>query len=183
MLNYIAIRLVDYLLSTEPIRRPGRFDPISQAVEESARLPKLGRRRPAGPRRDHPRAPGGIRRLVAAVPVDDRIPLPRRRREPQSSRLRGDGRGRDVHACDVSGRRARRSGRDGAVTRGPVQRLSRVLVRVTASTRSPSRCSGRTHPVRGRRSPHSCSGSCEPGAIGMQAATAVPVDIIIVIQA
>ena len=42
MMNYIAYRVVDYMLSTEPIRRTGRTDPISKAVEESARLPKIG---------------------------------------------------------------------------------------------------------------------------------------------
>ncbi len=41
MLNYIAIRLVDYLLSTDTFRRTGRTDPISKTVPESARFPNL----------------------------------------------------------------------------------------------------------------------------------------------
>jgi simple sugar transport system permease protein len=41
MMNYVAYRLVDYLLRTEFIRRPGRTDPISRSVAESARLPHL----------------------------------------------------------------------------------------------------------------------------------------------
>lgn len=41
MLNYIAFRTVDYLLKTEIFRRAGRTDPISKAVGEGARLPHL----------------------------------------------------------------------------------------------------------------------------------------------
>ncbi|MGE3621746.1 MAG: ABC transporter permease [Acidimicrobiia bacterium] len=39
MLNYVALRLLDYALSTEAFRRPGRNDPISPPMRESARLP------------------------------------------------------------------------------------------------------------------------------------------------
>jgi simple sugar transport system permease protein len=42
MLNFIALRLVDYLLKTEPVRRAGRSDPISKQVAGSATLPNLG---------------------------------------------------------------------------------------------------------------------------------------------
>jgi general nucleoside transport system permease protein len=41
MLNYIAYRLVDYLLKTTLFQREGRNDPISKNVEESAQLPAL----------------------------------------------------------------------------------------------------------------------------------------------
>lgn len=41
MLNYVAYRTVDYLLKTDTFRRTGRTDPISKAVAESARLPEL----------------------------------------------------------------------------------------------------------------------------------------------
>ncbi len=41
MLNLISFRLVDYLLRNPPIQRPGRSDPISRSVLESAELPKL----------------------------------------------------------------------------------------------------------------------------------------------
>lgn len=41
MMNYIAFRLVDYLLNTETFRRSGRTDPITKAVGEGARLPKI----------------------------------------------------------------------------------------------------------------------------------------------
>lgn len=41
MMNYIAYRLVDYMLKTDFVRRTGRTDPISKAVAESARLPRL----------------------------------------------------------------------------------------------------------------------------------------------
>jgi len=41
MLNLTAFRLVDYLLRNPPIQRPGRSDPISRSVLESADLPRL----------------------------------------------------------------------------------------------------------------------------------------------
>ena len=41
MLNYIAYRLVDYLLKTELFQREGRNDPISKNIEPSAQLPAL----------------------------------------------------------------------------------------------------------------------------------------------
>jgi simple sugar transport system permease protein len=41
MLNYIAYRLVDYLLKSTLFQREGRNDPISKSVEESAQLPAL----------------------------------------------------------------------------------------------------------------------------------------------
>lgn len=42
MLNFIALRLVDYLLKTDAVRRAGRTDPISRQVADSATLPSLG---------------------------------------------------------------------------------------------------------------------------------------------
>lgn len=41
MLNFIALRLVDYLLRNPPIQKPGRNDPISKSVLDSASLPGL----------------------------------------------------------------------------------------------------------------------------------------------
>jgi simple sugar transport system permease protein len=41
MLNLIAFRLVDYLLRVPWIQRPGRADPISRTVLDSAELPRL----------------------------------------------------------------------------------------------------------------------------------------------
>jgi len=41
MLNWIAIRLVEWALKTPFIQAPGRSDPISKDVLESARLPRL----------------------------------------------------------------------------------------------------------------------------------------------
>jgi general nucleoside transport system permease protein len=41
MLNFIAYRLTDYLLRNPPIQKPGRTDPISESVLQSAQLPKL----------------------------------------------------------------------------------------------------------------------------------------------
>jgi simple sugar transport system permease protein len=41
MLNFIAMRITDYLLRNPPIQKPGRSDPISQSVLASAQLPRL----------------------------------------------------------------------------------------------------------------------------------------------
>ena len=41
MLNLIATQLTGYLLRNPPIQKPGRHDPISQSVLDSAMLPKL----------------------------------------------------------------------------------------------------------------------------------------------
>lgn len=41
MLNLIALRLVDFLLRNPPIQRPGRSDPISRSVLDSAELPRI----------------------------------------------------------------------------------------------------------------------------------------------
>lgn len=41
MLNMIAFRLVDYFLRLPAIQRPGRADPISKSVLDSAELPRL----------------------------------------------------------------------------------------------------------------------------------------------
>lgn len=41
MLNFIALRLVDFLLKTDLFQREGRNDPISKNVQSSAALPQL----------------------------------------------------------------------------------------------------------------------------------------------
>ena len=42
MLNFIALFMVNYLLKTSLFQEPGRNDPISQQVNESAQFPTLG---------------------------------------------------------------------------------------------------------------------------------------------
>jgi simple sugar transport system permease protein len=41
MLNFIALRLVDYFLTVNYFQQEGRNDPVSQSVKESAEYPKL----------------------------------------------------------------------------------------------------------------------------------------------
>lgn len=41
MMNWIAIRLLDYLLRTPVLQAPGRTDPVSKSVLESAYLPRI----------------------------------------------------------------------------------------------------------------------------------------------
>ena len=41
MMNFIALRLVDFLLKTTLFQREGRNDPVSKTVEASAQLPQL----------------------------------------------------------------------------------------------------------------------------------------------
>ena len=42
MLNYVALYLLQWLLTTNAFQRPGRNDPISPTVDASARLPQWG---------------------------------------------------------------------------------------------------------------------------------------------
>ena len=42
MLNYIAVNLLTFLLKTTTFQRPGRTDPLSKEVADSARLPSFG---------------------------------------------------------------------------------------------------------------------------------------------
>ena len=41
MLNFIALRLVDYFLKTSLYQQPGRDDPVSQTIATSAKFPRL----------------------------------------------------------------------------------------------------------------------------------------------
>jgi simple sugar transport system permease protein len=41
MLNFIALRLTDYLLRNPPVQKAGRSDPISESILPSAELPRL----------------------------------------------------------------------------------------------------------------------------------------------
>ena len=41
MLNLVAVQLTNYLLRNPPIQKPGRHDPVSSSVLQSAELPKL----------------------------------------------------------------------------------------------------------------------------------------------
>jgi general nucleoside transport system permease protein len=42
MLNYVALYLLSWLLTTSAFRRPGRTDPISPVVDSNAQFPKFG---------------------------------------------------------------------------------------------------------------------------------------------
>jgi ABC-type uncharacterized transport system permease subunit len=42
MLNYVALYLLSWLLTTSAFRRPGRTDPISPVVDHNAQYPKFG---------------------------------------------------------------------------------------------------------------------------------------------
>ncbi len=47
MLNFVALRLLDYFLRSDPFQRPDRDDPISPPVNESARFPNISDSFPA----------------------------------------------------------------------------------------------------------------------------------------
>lgn len=181
MLNYIAIRFVDYLLSTEAIRRTGRSDPISKAVQESARLPKLG----GGDLRVHA---GIILALLAAYGVWwllFRSTVGFRFRavgaNPKAAAYAGMGVGATyVLAMCLAGGLAGLAG---------TAQLLGVQYSVFPGFSSgygfdaiAIALLGRTHPI-GVVLAAFLFGILRSGAIGMQAATAVPVDIIVVIQA
>ena len=87
MLNYVAIYLLQWSLTTSQFERPGREDPISPVVDPNAQYPQIG---------DTRLHTGFLLallarglRLVAAEPVDGRLRAARGRRRPDASGPRG----------------------------------------------------------------------------------------------
>ena len=184
MLNYISYYLLDYLLRTDAFQRPGRDDPISKPVAESARLPELSfgdidRPRRAVPARWPPpsssggcstgRRSGFRMRAVGA--------------NPYAAALRGHERRRHVHAGDAASPAAWPGWRHGQHPRAaqlqPHRRLLR-LHRLRRHRRGPARPG---QPGRRRSAPPSCSACSGRAPPACRRPRRRPVDIIVVIQA
>jgi ABC-type uncharacterized transport system permease subunit len=179
MLNFIALRLTDYLLLTETYRRPGRADPISKPVAESAELPRL-----AGDLRIHA---GIIVALLAAYAIWwllFRSTIGFRFRAVGANPSAGAYAGMSVGGTYILAMvlAGGLSGLAGTST------LLGVRMSMTGGFAGfgfdaiALALLGRTHPA-GVIAASFLFGVLRAGATGMQAATSTPVDIIIVIQA
>ena len=135
MLNYIMYNLLSFLLGTTIAPAAARAVEPDQPESSpaNARLPHVGGPPPqvdagflVGPGR-------GRGRVVAAVPVHDRVPVPHGGRQPERGAQRGDERRAELGAGDADRRRAGRAGRrrghPGAAAAPHVQQLRHVRLR------------------------------------------------------
>jgi general nucleoside transport system permease protein len=179
MLNFIALRFVDYMLSTDTFRRPGRADPISRTVAESAQLPSLA---------PDLRAHWGVFLALAVAWVVWWFLF----RSTIGFRFRAVGSNPDAASyagMSVGGTYVLAMCLAGALAGlAGANQLLGVRKSLTGGftgygfTAIALALIGRTHPV-GVILAALLFGVLRAGAVGMQAATAIPVDIIVVIQA
>lgn len=180
MLNFIALRGVDYLLSLESFQRPNRNDPISPPVAESARLPDL-----PGPFEVHI---GFVFAILAAAGVWwllERSTIGFRMRavgaNPEAARAAG----MNVAATylltmAVAGGLAGLAGTSNLLGR-PGYSLIGGFYREIGFDAIALALVGRSKPG-GVVAAALLFGALKAGSTGMQAATNTPVDIIVVIQ-
>jgi ABC-type uncharacterized transport system permease subunit len=182
MLNYISYYLLDYALRTDAFQRPGREDPISKAVPESARLPEVS----FGDITVHA---GLFLALAAAVVVWwllDRSTVGFRLRavgaNPFASRYAGMAIGGTyVLAMLVAGGLAGLAGTTNILGRPSFSLTTRYYAFLGFDAIAVALL-GRSNPA-GVLGAAFLFGVFRSGATGMQAATSTPVDIIVVIQA
>jgi general nucleoside transport system permease protein len=182
MLNYISYYLLDYALRTDAFQRPGREDPISKAVAESARLPEVS----FGNIVVHA---GLFIALAAAVVVWwllDRSTVGFRMRavgaNPFASRYAGMAVGGTyILAMVIAGGLAGLAGTSNILGRPGFSLTSRYYSDIGFDAIAVALL-GRANPA-GVLGAAFLFGVFRSGATGMQAATSTPVDIIVVIQA
>jgi simple sugar transport system permease protein len=182
MLNYISYRLLDYALRSTAFQRPGRQDPISKPVAESARLPDIG----FGDMTVHA---GLFLALAAAVAVwwlFDRSTVGFRLRavgaNPFASRYAGMSVGGTyVLAMLLAGGLAGLAGTSNILGR-PSFSLTGGYYAFLGFDAIAVALLGRANPA-GVLGAAFLFGVLRSGSTGMQAATSTPVDIIVVIQA
>lgn len=181
MLNFIALRLLDFLLSTDAFQREGRNDPITAPVAESARLRELSP--------DFPVTWGLFGALAAAAGVWwllERSTIGFRMRavgaNPAAARYAGMGVGATyLLSMGLAGGLAGLAGSANvlgvssfSLTPGYYQFIGFDAIALALL--------GRARPA-GVVAAALLFGVLRSGATGMQAATETPVDIIVVIQA
>jgi len=181
MLNYVAMFLTYYLLSTALFQRPGRTDPISRAVDSAAMLPSLA----ALNLRLHAGALLAVAVAIAVYFLLWRTTLGFEFRavgaNPDASRAAGIGVGRViVLAMSLSGGLAGLAG---------ANIILGVQYSITPGFSSGLGFDGITVALLGRGNPAGVVaaallfGGLRAGAVQMQAATSTPVDIVQVIEA
>jgi ABC-type uncharacterized transport system permease subunit len=182
MLNYISYRLLDYALSTDSFRRPGRNDPISPQVHESARLPDLA----VGDIRAHAglvialAAGAGVWWLLGRSTVGFRLRSVGA--NPHASRYAGmNVSGAYLLAMALAGGLAGLAGTSNILGR-PSYSLSGGYFSEVGFDAIAVALLGRANPV-GVLASAFLFGVLRAGSTGMQASTSTPVDIIVIIQA
>ncbi|HLM64901.1 MAG TPA: ABC transporter permease [Acidimicrobiales bacterium] len=182
MLNYISYRLLDYALRSTAFQRPGRNDPISKPVHESARLPEIT----AGDMRVHA---GLFIALAAAVAVWwllGRSTVGFRMRavgtNPFASRYAGMKVGATyMLSMAIAGGLAGLAGTSNILGRPSFSLTGGFYAEIGFDAIAVALL-GRANPF-GVLAAAFLFGVLRAGSTGMQAATQTPVDIIIVIQA
>jgi ABC-type uncharacterized transport system permease subunit len=180
MLNFIALRLLNYILSVDAFQRSGRNDPITPPVHESARLPEL-----PGPLEVHA---GLLLALLAAVGVWwllERSTLGFRMRavgtNPDAARAAGMSvPGTYLLSMALAGGLAGLAGTSNVLGRPSFSVTGGFYFQVGFDAIALALV-GRSKPG-GVVAAAFLFGALKAGSTGMQAATEVPVDIIVVIQ-
>ncbi|HEX9822880.1 MAG TPA: ABC transporter permease [Actinomycetota bacterium] len=181
MMNFIALRLLDYLLLRQPFQRPDRPDPISKVVEPSAELPGI----PGSSLRVHL---GILLALAAAYGVWWLLFRTTKGFEfravgsnPAAARYAGIGVGATyVLAMALAGGLGGLGGASQLL--GLQKYLSGGFASGIGFTAIALALLGKAHPL-GVVGASFLFGMLQAGSTAMQAATSTPVDIIVVIQA
>jgi len=180
MLNFVALRLLDYALSTDTFRREGRSDPISPEMPGSVRLPV--------PFDDLPVHVGFPMALLVAYGcwwLLQRTTVGFRMRavgaNPRAARYAGMGvAGTVVLSMAVAGGLAGLGGT--SILLGSTPRLTGGFFASVGFDAIALALLGRATPV-GVVGAGLLFGALQAGSTGMQAQTSTPIDIIFVIQA
>jgi general nucleoside transport system permease protein len=183
MLNYVAYRLLDYALRSDTFQRPGRNDPISKPVAESAHLPEVS----IGELTVHAglfialAAAWGAWWLLGSSTVGFRMRAVGA--NPTASRYAGMSVGATyVLAMALAGGLAGLAGTSNLLGRPPGFSLTGNYYAEVGFDAIAVALLGRANPV-GVLGASFLFGVLRAGSTGMQAATSTPVDIIVVIQA
>lgn len=180
MLNFVALRLLDYALTTETFRRPGRSDPISPEMPDSVRFPELG-----GDFRVHL---GFVLAIVVAYGcwwLLQRTTIGFRMRavgaNPHAARYAGMGvAATTVLSMGIAGALAGLGGT--SILLGSTPRLTGGFFASVGFDAIALALLGRSNPL-GVVGAGLLFGALQAGSTGMQAQTSTPIDIIFVIQA
>jgi ABC-type uncharacterized transport system permease subunit len=180
MLNFIALRLLDYALSTDTFRRPGRSDPISPEMPDSVMLPE--------PIDSFPVHAGFLLALAVAWGswwLLQRTTIGFRMRavgaNPHAARYAGMGvAATTLLSMGIAGGLAGLGGT--SILLGSTPRLTGGFFATVGFDAIALALLGRANPI-GVVGAGLLFGALQAGSTGMQAQTSTPIDIIFVIQA
>lgn len=180
MLNFVALRLLDYALSTETFRREGRTDPISPEMPDSVRFPEL-----SGDFDVHLGLPIALLVAAGCWYLLRRTTVGFRMRavgaNPHAAAYAGMGvAATTILSMAIAGGLAGLGGT--SILLGSTPRLTGGFFASVGFDAIALALLGRAHPV-GVVLAGLLFGALQAGSTGMQAQTSTPIDIIFVIQA